>query len=82
MYVTIYVNVHSNVHSNVRSNIRSNVRSNVRICIERDSIPDQLEFDINIIKKIHINVELIMNQLFSILKIGLKLFTEEAFFHV
>ena len=26
-------------------------------CIERDSIPDQLEFDINVIKKIHINVE-------------------------
>ena len=27
-------------------------------CIERDSIP---EFDINIIKKIHINIELTMN---------------------
>jgi len=30
-------------------------------CIERDSRPDQLKFDINIIKKIHINVELTMN---------------------
>jgi len=30
-------------------------------CIERDSIPDQLEFDINIIKKIHIHIELTMN---------------------
>ena len=30
-------------------------------CIGRDSIPDQLEFDINIIKKIHINVELTIN---------------------
>ena len=30
-------------------------------CIERDSRPDQLEFDINIIKKIHINVELTMH---------------------
>jgi len=27
----------------------------------KDSIPDQLEFDINIIKKIHINIELTMN---------------------
>ena len=30
-------------------------------CIERGSIPDQLESDINIIKKEHINVELTMN---------------------
>ena len=30
-------------------------------CIERDSIPGQLEFDINSIKKIHIHVELTMN---------------------
>ena len=30
-------------------------------CIERDSRLDQLEFDINIIKKIHINVELTMH---------------------
>jgi len=30
-------------------------------CIERDSIPGQLEFDINIRKKININVELTMN---------------------
>ena len=27
----------------------------------KDSIPDQLEFDINSIKKIHIHVELTMN---------------------
>ena len=30
-------------------------------CIERDSIPDQIEFDIYIRKKININVELTMN---------------------
>ena len=30
-------------------------------CIERDSIPDQLTFDINVKRKIHINVELTMN---------------------
>jgi len=30
-------------------------------CIERDSILDQLEFDINIIKQILINIALTMN---------------------
>ena len=47
-------------------------------CIERGSIPDQLESDINIIKKEHINVELTSCLHFK--NCDLKLFTEEAFF--
>ena len=30
-------------------------------CIERDSIPNKLEFDINVIKKIYITIELTMD---------------------